>query len=95
MRKEVNLPAIVRVTLGSGEVMRVRAWGPGHLQSLAASLRGLGKAGSEDSCSGPGGDVRVPRGDQGSLAPSAPLCHSKDMGPKAPSALLYHTCNRA
>ena len=57
MRKEIGLPATVRVTLGSVEVMRVGAWSPGHLQSSAASLRKLGRAGSEDSCSGPGGDV--------------------------------------
>ena len=54
MRKEIGLPATVRVTLGSVEVMRVGAWSPGHLQSSAASLRELGRAGSEDSWSGPG-----------------------------------------
>ena len=57
MRKEIGLPATVRVTLGSVDVMRVGAWSPGHLHSSAASLRKLGRAGSEDSCSGPGGDV--------------------------------------
>ena len=57
MRKEIGLPATVRVTLGSVDVMRVGAWSPGHLQSSAESLRKLGRAGSEDSCSGPGGDV--------------------------------------
>ena len=62
MRKEIGLPATVRVTLGSVEVMRIGAWGPGHLQSSAASPRRLARAGLEDSCSGPGGDVRIPGG---------------------------------
>ena len=57
MRKEIGLPATVRVTLGSVDMMRVGAWSPGHIQSSAESLRKLGRAGSEDSCSGPGGDV--------------------------------------
>ena len=39
--------------------MRIGPWGPGHLQFSAASLRRLGTAGLEDSCSGPGGDVWV------------------------------------
>ena len=52
-----------RVTLGSIELMRVGASGPGHLQSSAASPRRLGIAGSEDSCLGPGGDVQIPGGD--------------------------------
>ena len=34
---------------GSEEVMRVGAWGLGHLQSSAASPRRLGTAGLEDS----------------------------------------------
>ena len=55
MRKEVGLPAAVRVTLSSIEVMRVMAWGPGHLQSSAASPRKLGRAWLEHSCLGPGG----------------------------------------
>ena len=62
MRKEIGLPATVRVTLGFVEVMRVRTWSPGHLQSSVASPRRLGRAGSEDSCSGPGGEVQVPGG---------------------------------
>ena len=62
VRKEMGLPATGRVTLGSIEVMRVGAWGPGHLQSSAASPRRLGRAGSEDSFSGPGGDVWIPGG---------------------------------
>ena len=53
MRKEIGLPATVRVTLDSLEVMRVRAWSPGHLQSSAAE----GGGGS-----GPGGDVWIPGG---------------------------------
>ena len=32
VRKEVGLSCTVRITLGSVEVMRVGAWGPGHLQ---------------------------------------------------------------
>ena len=43
MRKEVGLPATVRVTLASVEVMRVGARGPGYLQSSAASARRLGR----------------------------------------------------
>ena len=62
IRKEIGLPATVKVTLGSVEVMRVGAWGPGHRQSSVVSLRRLGRAGSEDSCSGPGGDDRISRG---------------------------------
>ena len=50
MRKEVGLPATVRVTLGSVEVMRVGFWGPGHLQSSVASPRRLDRAGLEYSC---------------------------------------------
>ena len=44
MRKEIGLAATVSVTLGSVDVMRVRAWGPGHLQSEEAVqswIRGL------------------------------------------------------
>ena len=47
MRKEAGLSATVRVTLGSLEVMRVGAWGPGQLQTSAVSPRRLGRAGSE------------------------------------------------
>lgn len=59
--KEVGLPAAVRVTLSSIEVFRVMAWGPGHLQSSAASPRGSwSQAGLENcSCLGPGGGVRI------------------------------------
>jgi len=63
MRKETGLPATLRVTLGSLEVMRVRASGPGHLQSSVASPRRLGRAGQ--SCSRPGGDVWIPGGEFG------------------------------
>ena len=35
MRKKIVLPATVRVTLGSIDVMRVGAWGPGHLQCFS------------------------------------------------------------
>ena len=62
MRKEISLPATVRVTLGSIEVMRVGAWGHGYLQSSVAVQRRLGRAGLENSCSGPGGDVWIPGG---------------------------------
>ena len=40
------------------------AWGPGHLQSSAEGPRRLGRAGSEDSCSGPGRDFQIPKGIQ-------------------------------
>ena len=46
----MGLPATVRVTLGSVEVMGVGVWGPGQLQSSVASLRRLGRAGLEYSC---------------------------------------------
>ena len=72
MRKETGLAATVRVTLGSVNVMRVRAWGPGHLQSSAVSLRKLGRTGSEDSCLRPGEDVRIPRGGPVAQWPSLP-----------------------
>ena len=67
MRKETGLSATVRVPLGSVEVMRVGAWGPGHLQSSAVSPRSLGRARSEDSYWGSGGDVWIPRGGFGEL----------------------------
>ena len=70
MRKEIGLLATVRVTLGSVEVMRASVWGTGHLQSSAVRPKRQGRAGlnprrlgrdrSEESCSGPGGDVWVP-----------------------------------
>ena len=34
IRKEIGLPATVRVTPGSIEVMRVGAWGPGQLRTV-------------------------------------------------------------
>ena len=43
--------------------MRVGDWGPGHLQSSVASLRRLGRAGSEDSCLGPEGMSRSLEGE--------------------------------
>ena len=67
MRKEISLPGTVRVTLGSIQVTRVGAWGPGHLQFSSASPRRLGRAGSEDSCLGPGGEVWIPTGGFGQL----------------------------
>ena len=92
MRK-VSLPAIVRVTLGSIEVMRVGAWGPGHLQSSAASPRRLGRAGLDQE--GMSGSLE---GDLGSRPANVPLCHSWDMdlegalalGMSGPSGLLCH-----
>lgn len=75
IRKEICLPAIVRVTLGSIEVMRVGAWGPGHLWSSVVSPR-LGRAGSKDSSFGPGGNVWSLEADEGSLPSNVPLCHN-------------------
>ena len=97
-RKETGLPATVRVTLGSVEVMRVGAWGPGHRQYSAVSLRRLGRAESEDSCSGAGGDVWIPGRRFGSGPSNVPLCRSWDMdlegalalGISGPSGLLCH-----
>ena len=98
MRKEIGLAATVSITLGSVDVMRVRAWGPGHLQSSAVSLRRLGRAESKDSCSGPGGDDWIPRGGFALSTSSVPLCHIWDMdlegalalGMSGPSSLLCH-----
>ena len=95
MRKEIIL-ATVRVTLGSLEVMRVGAWGPGHLQSSAVSVRRLGRAGLEDSCSEPGGNVQIPGGGFGQSTFQCPFMHSWDMdlegalalGMSRPSGLL-------
>ena len=72
MRKEIGLATTVSVTLGSVDVMRVRAWGPGHPQSSVVSPRRLGRAGSEDSCLRPGEDVRIPRGGPAAQWPSLP-----------------------
>ena len=83
IRKEIGLPATVRVTLGSVEVMRVGAWGPGHLQSSAVSPRSLGRAGSEDSCSGPGGDVWIPRGELRQSTFQCPFMPQLGLGPGA------------
>ena len=58
IRKEICLPATVRVALGSVEVMKVGAWGPGHLHSSVVCLRSLGRAGSEESYLGPGGPTQ-------------------------------------
>ena len=81
MRKEVGLPATVRVTLGSVEVMRVGAWSPGHFQSSAASLRRLGRAGSEDFCLGPGGDVQIHGGGFGQSTFQCPFMPQLGHGP--------------
>ena len=103
MRKEIGLPATVRLTLSSVEVMRVGAWNPGHLQPSAASPRRLGRAGSEDSCSGPGGDVWSLEGNLGNWPSNVPLCHSwfkepegaSGLGKSQPSGLLCHIWSRA
>ena len=81
VRKEVGLSCTVRITLGSVEVMRVGAWGPGHLQSSAASPRRLGRAGSEDSCLGPGGDVQIPGGGFGQSTFQCPFMPQLGHGP--------------
>ena len=73
MRKKIVLPATVRVTLGSIDVMRVGAWGPGYLQSSVTSQRRLGRAGLEDSCSGPGRDVWIPGEGFGQLTFQCPF----------------------
>ena len=79
MRKEIGLPAPVRVTLGSIEVMRVGAWGPGHLQSSAASPRRLGRAGLKYSYLDQEGMSGSPEGGLGSRSSNVPLCHSWHM----------------
>ena len=56
-------------------------WGPGHLQSSVASLRRLGRAGSEDSCSGPGGDVQTPGGGFGPSTFQCPSMPQLGVGP--------------
>ena len=81
MRKEVGLPVTVRVTLGSVEVMRVGAWSPGHFQSSAASPRRLGRAGSEDFCLGPGGDVQIHGGGFGQSTFQCPFMPQLGHGP--------------
>ena len=81
MKKEISLPATVRVTLDSVEVMRVGAWGPGHFQTSVASLRSLGRAGSEDSCSGPRGDVWIPGGVFGQSTFQCPFMPQLGHGP--------------
>ena len=57
------------------------AWGPGHLQSSAEGPRRLGRAGSEDSCSGPGGDVWIPRGGFGQSTFQCPFMPQVGHGP--------------
>ena len=76
IRKEICLPAIVRVTLGSIEVMRVGAWGPEHLWSSVVSPRSLGRAGSKDSSldwEAMSGSLEA---DEDSLPSNIPLCHN-------------------
>ena len=87
MKKEISLPATVRVTLDSVEVMRVGAWGPGHFQTSVASLRSLGRAGSEDSCSGPRGDVWIPGGVFGQSTFQCPFMPQLGHGPGEALAL--------
>ena len=81
MREETGLPASLRVTLGSVEVTRVGAWDPGHLQSSAVSPRRLGRAGSEDSCLAPGGDVWIPGGGFGQSTFQCPFMPQLGHGP--------------
>ena len=98
MRKEMGLPATVKVTLGSVEVMRVGVWGPGQLQSSVASLRRLGRAGLEYSCLDQEGMSGSLEGNLGSPPSNIPLCHSWDKDLKGalalamsrPSSLLCH-----
>ena len=98
MRKEAGLSATVRVTLGSLEVMRVGAWGPGQLQTSAVSPRRLGRAGLEDSCLGTGGDVWILGRRFGQLTFQCPfipqlghdLKQAMTLGMGRPSGLLYH-----
>ena len=80
-RKEISLLATVKVTLGSIEVMRVEAWSPGHFQSSMVSLKMLGRTGSEDSCSGPGGDVWIPGGGFGQPTFQGPVMPQLGHGP--------------
>ena len=61
--------------------MRVGVWGPGHLQSSAVSPRRLGRAGLEDSCSGPGVDVRIPREGFGQSTFQCPFMPQLGHGP--------------
>ena len=79
VRKEVGLSCTVRITLGSVEVMRVGAWGPGHLQSSAASPRRLGRAGLKYSYLDQEGMSGSPEGGLGSRSSNVPLCHSWNM----------------
>ena len=57
------------------------AWGPGHLQSPEVSPRSLGTDGPEDSCSGPGGNVRIPRGRLGQSTFQCPFMPQLLHGP--------------
>ena len=61
--------------------MRVGACGPGHLQSSAAGPRRLDRAGSEHSCSGPGGHVQIPRGGFGQSTFRCPFMPQVGHGP--------------
>ena len=79
MRKETGLSATLRVTLGSIEVMRVGASGPGYLQSSVASPRRLGRAGQ--SCSRLGGDVWIPGGGFGQWTLQRPFMPQLGHGP--------------
>ena len=98
MRKETGLSATVRVTLGSLEVVRVGAWGPGQLQASAVSPGRLGRAGLEDSCLGTGGDVWIPGrrfGQSTFQCPFKPqlghdLKQALTLGMSGSSGLLYH-----
>ena len=61
--------------------MRVGAWDPGYLQSSVVSQRRLGRAGLEDSCSGPGGDVWIPGGGFGQSTFQCPFMLQLGHGP--------------
>ena len=79
MRKESGLSATVKGTLGSLEVMRIRAWGPGQIQSSV--VKRLGRAWSENSCLGLGGYVQIPRGVFGQLTFQCPFMPQLGHGP--------------
>ena len=75
MRKEIGLPATVRVTLGSLKVMRIGAWDPAHLQSSTVSeesgqswIRGL-LLWTKRRCPDPWMGIWA-------VNPNVPLCHS-------------------
>ena len=90
MRKEISLPAAVRVTLGSLEAMRI-TMGPWAPQSSAARVRMLCRAGSEDSCLGPGGDVWILGGGFEQLTLQSPFRPQLGRGPGGgPVTSLLH-----